>query len=433
MALVHQVVSVFEFYVGGKVSWTATNSLRTDLARHALSLDMSFHNKHTAGEMIERVDGDSDTLGGFLSTFVIQMLGNGLLLAGILVLLFREDWRAGVALSGFTVLAFVVFARLRNFSAQAWKASREASADTFGFLEERRSGTEDVRSSGAQAHVLRGFLEVIRRWYRRELKAGMMFSVVLNTTFFLFGLGNAIALAVGADLFLGDSISIGTVYLIFHYSNMLSQPIEHFTSQMDTFQRATGSIYRILELTRTRSKIVDGRGGALPTGPLSVALEDISFAYDGSDSVLKGLRFELEPGRTLGLLGRTGSGKTTISRLLMRLYDPDSGVVRLGGVDIRQARLAELGQRVSMVTQSVQLFHGTVRDNLTFFDPSIADEEVLRVIGELGLSEWFVRHHHRGSRRGRGDHRGQAERRRGQVRPAAGRGARLPKPRQAPR
>ena len=389
IALVQQVVSVFEAYVGGKVSWTATNALRNDLARHALSLDLSFHNRHTAGEMIERVDGDSETLGTFLSTFVIQLVGSALLLIGILVLLYCEDWRAGLALSAFAAVSFLVLARLRNLSDLHWRATREASADTFSFLEERLSGTEDIRSSGAKPHVMKGFLELIRKWYRKELKAGLMLSVVLNSTFFMVGAGNAIALAVGAYLYQGGWITIGTVYLLFHYANMLSGPIERFTNQMDTLQRATGSIYRVLELTQARSRIVDGPGSAFPSGPLSVALDNVSFAYDGGDTVLKELQFELQPGRTLGLLGRTGSGKTTLSRLLVRLCDPDDGAVRLGGVNVRQARVAELRRRIGMVTQNVQLFHGTVRDNLTFFDASVGDAQIMQVIGEVGLGEWL--------------------------------------------
>jgi ABC-type multidrug transport system fused ATPase/permease subunit len=106
--------------------------------------------------------------------------------------------------------------------------------------------------------------------------------------------------------------------------------------------------------------------------------------------VLHDISFQLEPGQVLGLLGRTGSGKTTLMRLLFRLYDPDQGAIRLGGVDIRAARLAELRGRIGMVTQDVQLFHASVRNNLTFFDTSIADEHILRALDELGLTDWYA-------------------------------------------
>ena len=208
----------------------------------------------------------------------------------------------------------------------------------------------------------------MRRLFSIQLKVQMLFQTMLSTTQFLFGASSAVGLAIGAYLYLDGSVTIGTVYLIFHYTNMLRQPIGGYTEQMNTLQQATGSIYRILELTSTKSRVTDGHGSRLSPGPLSVSFDMVSFAYDGGDPVLRDLQFDLEPGRTLGLLGRTGSGKTTLSRLLVRLYDPGAGRVRLGGVDIRDARLEDLRRRVGMVTQDVQLFHGTVRDNLSFFD-----------------------------------------------------------------
>jgi ATP-binding cassette subfamily B protein len=389
VALVQQIVSVFESYVAGRVAWTATNVLRTDLARHALSLDMSYHNAHTPGEMIGRVDKDAETMGDFLSTFAVDLLGNMLLLVSVLGLLFWEDWRAGSAVGGFVTISFLLLAGQRDFGARYWRSYGKALANTFGFMEERIGGAEDIRTSGAKPNVMSGFTQLMRTLSGIQLRAQVVFNTVNSTTEFLFGASNAVGLAVGAYLFLNGSITIGTVYLIFHYTNMLRRPIGNYTEQMNTLQQATGSIYRILELTGTRSKITDGYGRPLPEGPLSVSFDRVSFAYHGGDPVLRDLHFNLAPGRTLGLLGRTGRGKTTLSRLLARLYDPGSGTVRLGGVDIRDARVADLRRRVSMVTQEVQIFHGTVRDNLTFFDSSVSDDLLRAGIEELGLSEWL--------------------------------------------
>jgi ABC-type multidrug transport system fused ATPase/permease subunit len=191
IALVQQVVNVFATYTSGKVGWTATNTLRGDLARHCLSLDMSFHNEHTPGEMIERIDGDANQLGGFFSTFVIHILGNGVLLIGILALLFREDWRAGLALTLFAAFTLFVLYRIKNITVSHWKATREASANTFGFLEERLSGAEDIRTSAAKPYVMRRFYEFMRVWFRKEMRASFMTSTILNTTWFLFAVGNA--------------------------------------------------------------------------------------------------------------------------------------------------------------------------------------------------------------------------------------------------
>jgi ABC-type multidrug transport system fused ATPase/permease subunit len=120
-----------------------------------------------------------------------------------------------------------------------------------------------------------------------------------------------------------------------------------------------------------------------------VAFDDVTFGYNADDLVLKDVAFRLEPGEVLGLLGRTGSGKTTITRLLFRLYDPTAGQISLGRTPLSQATLADLRSRVGIVTQDVQLFRASVRDNLTFFDDTIGDQTILDVINDLGLEAWY--------------------------------------------
>ena len=422
IAVVQQFVQVFATYFSERVGWTATNNIREDLAEHALSLDMSYHNDRTPGEMIERVDGDPNELGKFFSLFIFEMLGSLLLLTGILVLLLREDWRAGMALTVFVVAGMAILTSIRNIAVPYWKANREASADTFGFLEERLAGTEDIRSNDAKPYVMRRFHELMRGWYDKALKAGLMSSIMFSTTMFMFGVGSAISLSLGAYLYFGGAISLGTVYLIFHFTQMLVMPINRFTQQLDSFQRASAAISRILELNAVRKTVLDPpaedrvelsgkgmdggrflrgrnsrpvsstgqalRGNDGVVGPLPVELDGVTFAY-GGEPVLEDVSLRLEPGRVLGLLGRTGSGKTTMTRLLFRLYDPTSGVVRVGGEDVRRMPVTELRQHISMVTQDVRLFHGTVRDNLTFFDETIPDRRLLEVIDELRMRPWL--------------------------------------------
>ena len=422
IAVVQQFVQVFATYFSERVGWTATNNIREDLAEHALSLDMSYHNDRTPGEMIERVDGDPNELGKFFSLFIFEMLGSLLLLTGILVLLLREDWRAGMALTVFVVAGMAILTSIRNIAVPYWKANREASADTFGFLEERLAGTEDIRSNDAKPYVMRRFHELMRKWYDKALKAGLMSSIMFSTTMFMFGVGSAISLSLGAYLFFGGAISLGTVYLIFHYTQMLVMPINRFTQQLDSFQRASAAISRILELNAVRKTVLDPpaedqielsgkrmdggrflrgrnsrpvsstgqalRGNDGVVGPLPVELDGVTFAY-GEEPVLEDVSLRVEPGRVLGLLGRTGSGKTTMTRLLFRLYDPTSGVVRVGGEDVRRMPVTELRQHISMVTQDVRLFHGTVRDNLTFFDETIPDRRLMEVIDELRMRPWL--------------------------------------------
>jgi ATP-binding cassette subfamily B protein len=388
VALVHQVLMVAATYLGENIGWTATNALRADLAAHCLRLDMSFHKARTPGELIERIDGDVNALSNFFSQFMIHILSNVVLLAGVLVLLFREDWRVGLGMTLFALLALVILLRIRHIAVPFWTAVRQASADFFGFLGEQLTGTEDIRGNGATNYVMRRFHEKLRAWLPVARKASIAGAAMWMTTLTVFTVGNALAFALGAYLFSVGSITLGTVYIIFHYTELLIGPIEQIRAQLQDLQKADASIARVNELFHTRTRLADSGTAPLPAGPLAVAFQNVSFNYDDDEPVLRDLTFALAPGRVLGLLGRTGSGKTTLARLLLRLYDPSEGAVCLGGVNARSVPLAEVRRHVGLVTQDVQLFNATVRDNLTFFDPAIADARILAVLDDLGLGPW---------------------------------------------
>jgi ABC-type multidrug transport system fused ATPase/permease subunit len=424
IAVAQQVVALGATYVSENVGWTATNALRRDLVAHTLRLDMGFHKARTPGEMIERIDGDVTALSQFFSQFVLQVLGNALLVLGVIGVLVREDWRLGVIVAVFAALTLVVLARLRNVAVPHYTAEREASAAFFGFLEERLAGTEDIRANGAQAYVMRRFYALMRDQLRKSLKAGWMTNVVFNATFILFALSTAAAFAGGTYLFRREWVTIGTVYLVYNYTQMLERPLRTITYQLQQLQRAGAGVGRIREILETETRlpaVAPSDARALPSGALGVRFDRVTFAYedekartgpevDGTGSeteggreanppsgtpvpVLRDITFDLAPGAVLGLLGRTGSGKTTLIRLLLRLYDPDTGAVRLGdgtAVDVRDVPLRELRGRVGVVTQEIQLFNASVRDNLTFFDETIPDDRIHKVLAELGLTPWLA-------------------------------------------
>jgi len=389
VAVATQVVGVAEGYVAGQLAWLATNALRVDLAAHLVRLDLSFHHTHTPGELIQRVDGDVAILANFLSRFVISVLGNALLLLGVLILLFHEDVRIGLALTTFVLVALAVLNRVRTIPGPYYHAAREANADLDGFLLERLSGTEDICANGTTPYVLRRLYEVLRRQLRTEVPAMLAGTGLGQTAILLFAVGNVIAFALGACLLRTGAITIGTIYLIFAYTQSLLGPVQQLTEQGRDLQGVGASLSRIGELSATQSAVQDGPGAALPAGPLAVELDDASFAYTAGNTVLHHISFRLEPGRVLGVLGRTGSGKTTLTRLLFRFYDPTGGAIRLGGIDLRQPRLADLRTRIGLVTQDVQLFQATVRDNLTLFDQSVSDTRILDTLRDLGLWDWY--------------------------------------------
>lgn len=385
IAIVYHAAGIATTYLGQSIAWTATNAMRADLVRHCLNLDMTFHNAHTPGELIERIDGDVNALGTFFSQFFLRILGSLIMLVGMLVILFLEDWRIGLAMTIFAATVLVVLNSLRDIAVPHWKASSESAANLFGFIEERIGGTEDIRANRAQPYVLRRFYELTRTWLGRQRKAAMATNLVVNSSMFSHATGRALALAVGAYLFGIDVVTIGTVYLISQYTAMMVEPIQKITNEMQNFQRCAASVSRIRELWETKNKIHDNGKLDLPAGPLSVQFDNVSFAYSDK-TVLQDVSFTIKPGRVLGILGRTGSGKTTLTRLLFRFYDARSGAVLLGSRNVADVPLAALHHRIGLVTQNVQLLRASVRENLTFFNAGVPDDAVHTALDRVGLA-----------------------------------------------
>ncbi|HLF29281.1 MAG TPA: ABC transporter ATP-binding protein [Anaerolineae bacterium] len=395
ISLLAQGVGVVAVYVGEDVGWRATNHLRADLARHCLRLDLSFHTAHTPGEMIERIDGDIAALANFFSRFVINTLGNLLLLAGILLVLAHEDWRIPLALLAYIVLAFAALIGIHLIGVPYWIASRQAGANLFGFLEEQLSSTEDVRPNGAVAYVLRQLFKFSRACLDKERKSVTANTLLMGVAIGLYIAGQAVALAASYGLLSQGLITIGVVYLIIYYTHLAFQRLLEITAELQNLQQAVASIARVEALLAEASRIQSVAAPvALPPGPLAVVFEDVTFGYHAGEPVLHNVSFQLQPGKTLGVLGRTGSGKTTLTRLLFRLYDPSCGAVRLGAngslANLREMAVDDLRQRIGLVTQNVQLFNASVRDNVTFFNPNVSDEQLLQALAALGLIQWCM-------------------------------------------
>lgn len=391
IAVLGQALAVGATYFSEQVAWTATNALRLDLVTHCLNLDLSFHKAHTPGELIERVDGDVDKLSNFFSRFTINILGSMLMMTGVLVLLFREDWRVGLALTIFALLGLMLLVRIRTFATPFWEQDRQVSGEFYGFLGEHLSATEDLRANGATGYVLQRFHTFLQRWLPIQTKANLAGYSMWMTNVGVFAIGTMIAFGVSAYLWQQGVITLGTVYLIYHYTELLRDPISQLRFQLTELQQAEAGIKRIETMLTTQSLLKEQDGATVPSGALAVELDNVSFSYadEPDERILHDINLHLEPGTVLGLLGRTGSGKSTLARLLLRLYDVSSGELHVGGVNPAEVSLHGYRQRVAMVTQDVQLFQATIRDNLTFFNPAISDEQIEAVLIELGLYTWL--------------------------------------------
>ena len=424
VVVVQKALTLVSTYVGTDLGWAATNNLRIDLTRHCMRLDMGFHKLKTPGELIERIDGDVMNLAEYFSELVVQVFANAVLLTGIVILLFREDWRFGMIGLVYACLTVILLRLIHGPTTRVWKDISKGYADLHGYVEERIGGTEDIRANGAEQYVMNGLYPQISFVGERRVKATLWGGVTFHSSYMLYAVVWVITLAFSGALYLQGQLSIGTMVLLVAYITLMETPIKYIRRQAGNLQKAVASISRINEFLLLEPDVQEQVTAVLPDNAASVSFEGVSFAYKDepvassklqvagnqsptlrqaqgnvsdlqSQNVLSEISFNLQPNKILGLLGRTGSGKTTLTRLLFRLYDVDEGVVSLGGIDVRHVGLSDLRQHIGMVTQDVQLFEATIRDNLTLFrnyDPdtkTVSDEQIIEAIKTLGLEDWF--------------------------------------------
>jgi ABC-type multidrug transport system fused ATPase/permease subunit len=388
--LAQQAFRVVAAWQSEVLGWLTTNELRADLMAHCLDLDPGVHATHSPGELIERIDGDLDGLSLFFSQLLLNVAGSMVLLVGVLLIVWLQSPLAGAILTAFAIVGVTSLVLVRRIAAGAWEAARQAAAMLYGFLEERLAGTEDVRSSGAEAYTLSVFYDRARTRLWQTNRARILDAIPWAVNGIVSAVAYAVAFVVPAVLVRRGTITVGAAFALYFYVQLLLQPLSSMSDQVQALQQAIAGGRRVVALLGVRSAIVDGPGADLPPGALGVRLEHVTFGYGDDPDVLHDISLDVPAGSVLGVVGRTGSGKSSLARLLVRLHDPRAGAVSVGGIDVRQLTRHQLRDRVALVTQEVHVLRATVRENLTLFDPAVDDESILAAIATLGLGPWFA-------------------------------------------
>jgi ATP-binding cassette, subfamily B, bacterial len=385
IAVAAQILAVLVAWSATIAAWRTTNDLRLSMTRHVLGLDHEFHRTHTPGELIQRVDGDVTSVSEFLGQVVTKAAGAAMLVGGMIIVLSVIDWRLGVGMAVYVAAALAVVVRSRHRAVSESSDEMGALGRLYGGIEERLTAAEDLRANGAADHVAWRFVEdsegALVSAVRRERAFLVMWWLVQGAV----AAGWVLALVLGAVLVSAGTITIGTAFLLFQFVLLVARPLEEVVHELETVQKANAAMSRVADLIAIEPKILDHGTTLPPAGALAVDARGVQFDYGDDRPVLADVDVSIAVGRSVGIVGRTGSGKTTFSRLVLRLVEPTAGALALGGVPIADIPLAELRRRVALVPQEVELFAGTLRDNVTLFDDGPTDADVIDALRRAGL------------------------------------------------
>jgi ATP-binding cassette, subfamily B, bacterial len=387
VAVATHAVNLVVTWLATVTAWRTTNELRVRLARHTLSLDHEFHRAHTPGELIQRIDGDVTSVSDLLGVVAPKAAGALITTVGIVAVVAVLDWFVALCMAVYIAAAAWMVLRGRHRAVAEAADEMSASAHLYGGIEERLTASEDLRSNGAASHVLWRFTQESADVWRTSVGRSRAFMRLWWRVEGAVAAGSALALAGGALLVRSGSITLGTAFVLFQYVLLISRPLEDLVEQLETVQKANGAMIRVAALLDERPTIVDTGVKEPPPGALEVCFDDVSFAYGDGQRVLNGVSFAVPAGATVGIVGHSGGGKTTISRLALRLVEATGGEVRLGGVPIAEVPMRSLRRRVASIPQEVELFTGSVRDNVTLFRGDVPDGEVIDALHAVGLGE----------------------------------------------
>jgi ATP-binding cassette, subfamily B, bacterial len=392
LGLCASVTTIFVTQQSTSLSWKITDGLRSRLARQVLRAELSFHRDNSPGELVGRADDDVSAMAVVLSQFVAKALAVVAIGVGATITLAIIQPLLAGPFVVCIMLSFVALWKQRNDAIPSATRKRDVMGEMSGFIEERFGGTDDLSSLGAGQHVVNQLATHSEQLIGATYEATSVNMRIISVVRVILSAGEMVMIAWGATLFFDGRVGLGAVIIGWRFIGAVKMPIEQLTWRLSEVQDANGSAERVMQLLRAE-EVFPERKELLPSSSLAIEFRNVSFTYDDGDNpVVDDLTLIVQPGRSLGLVGRSGSGKTSVGRLALRVLSPTDGHVNLGGVDLGVVDEAELRKRVSAVPQDVQLFPGTVRENVSMFGTefgSVTDDRIHEALHRVGLDEWL--------------------------------------------
>jgi ATP-binding cassette, subfamily B, bacterial len=363
--------------------------LRVRAFNHIHALSMAHHTEEQRGALVSRVTSDVETLGQFFRWGGLAWILNSALMLSALVAMVVYDWRLALVAVVTVAPLLAVLRVMQRRVVVAWDAVRTRVGESLAALSESIQGAAVIRAYGVQEQAQRRVMRSVEARRRAEVRAG-----TIGAFFFpsgeLFGvLTTAAVILVGLAIGPEGGLTAGTLVAFAFLVAIFLEPVAEFTEILDMTQQAVAGWKKVLDVLDTPVEVEDPRPGlALPSRALDIELDRVSFAYHGGPPVLTEVSATIPAGTKVALVGTTGSGKTTLAKLLIRLADPTGGAIRVAGTDLRRVSLASLRSALVMVPQDGFLFDTSVAGNVRMGRPDADDREVRAAFEALELGGW---------------------------------------------
>ncbi|VXC60839.1 putative ABC transporter (ATP-binding protein) [Bacillus sp. 349Y] len=361
-----------------RVSLRTIMKLRQDIVDKWQTLSLRFFDKRTHGDNMSRVTNDIDTLNNALSQGVIQIVSSVLMVGGVTIAMVSLNWV--LALVALCVIPFMVWAtkRLVSYSRSYFTKRQRDLGRVNGYVEESISGNEVITLFSQEDKVDREFSELNEQLRQSARAADTVSGFVGPINNFINSLGLGLIIAVGAVMAVRGMTTVGVIAAFVTYSRQFFRPINQLSSLLNVLQSAIAGAERVFEVLDEEPDVVNRSEAIMPQSfKGDVVFSHVDFRYE-DEAIMKNVSFHVHPGEKVALVGPTGSGKTTIINLLMRLYDVTGGSIEVDGKDIRDYEVESLRRRFGVVLQDTYLFSGSIMDNIRYGRLEATDEEVIQ-------------------------------------------------------
>ncbi len=365
------------------LEWTGQRimqSLRQRLFGHVIGLNLSFFNSNMVGRLVTRHTNDIQNMYEMFTSVIITLFNEGVRLVGILLVLFWMDWRLSLLLALTFPLMMVITLTFGSLSRKAFRRIRAHLAGINAFLQEAVSGMSIIQLFLRQKDARERFSRLNNRYYDAAMYQIRVFGVFVPLIEVMSSVSLALIIWYGGGQVLKSYMTIGALTAFISYMRLFFQPIREFSQKYTIVQSAMASAERIFQLLEEKDyvpPVIDPVKIERVEG--NIEFRDVGFSYDTGVQVLRNISFEVRPGRTLAIIGATGSGKTTMINLLERFYDPRQGSILLDGVDLRRFEPHWLRENIGLVMQDLFIVPGTVRENI-LLDRELPEPGIDRIL-----------------------------------------------------